>query len=452
MSERRSSDGKTEVRARFTAEPGAPTGKPQASPLLSSTPPTVAKSLVKSYPYLLIVNKALSIFTWTNDDYWVNLIIVCMYSLLVVYFENIITWSGHLVVVAILALYALLNHKITQETTLKPTLDDVVQALTTTCIKADMLLDPITSLALSAHDIKRLLFTTVFLTPLYLIVTLVVIPPRTILLVVGVYLLTYHSVYMRVTRRIIWKLKIARLICFYLTGLDFQNRNHIFAAAFAKVQKGNTNNGLGDPNKPVRFAYVVYENQRRWLGIGWTANLLSYERAPWTDEFLNESPSVDKFELPSPDNDYSSGSSAMPMASGATWRWVDKSWRLDLTNDGAITLNKRSKTTADPGPDEGFIYYDNVWKKPSTEDSYSKYTRRRRWVRTAELTFAKAGTTEKESEKSIDIPLESSDQKSGKKLRFAESDVSITSEVDDDAIHASLEDEKSPLVQDKKND
>ena len=204
MSERRSSDGKTEVRARFTAEPGAPTGKPQASPLLSSTPPTVAKSLVKSYPYLLIVNKALSIFTWTNDDYWVNLIIVCMYSLLVVYFENIITWSGHLVVVAILALYALLNHKITQETNLKPTLDDVVQALTTTCIKADMLLDPITSLALSAHDIKRLLFTTVFLTPLYLIVTLVVIPPRTILLVVGVYLLTYHSVYMRVTRRIIW--------------------------------------------------------------------------------------------------------------------------------------------------------------------------------------------------------------------------------------------------------
>lgn len=444
MSEQRVSEEGSEVRARFTTEPGTTETRPQTSPLLSSTPPTVAKSLVKSYPYLLIVNKTLSVLTWTNDDYWVNLTLVCLYSLAVVYFEDIITWSGHLVIVAILALYALLNHKITQETNLKPTLDDVVQALTTTCIKADMLLDPVTSLALSAHDIKRLLFTTVFLTPLYLILTLMVVPPRTLLLVVGVYLLTYHSAYMRVTRRIIWKLKLARLICFYLTGLDFQNRNHLFAAAFAKVQKGNSNNGFGDPNKPVRFAYVVFENQRRWLGIGWTANLLSYERAPWTDEFLNESPSVDKFELPSPENNYSFGTSSMPIASGATWKWVDKSWRLDLTNDGAITLNKRSKTTADPGPDEGFIYYDNVWKKPTTEDSYSKYTRRRRWVRTAELTFDKAGSAT-ESDKSIDDSAE----KSGKRLRFAESNEASAPE--EDSIHAAL-DAESTEITDKKND
>lgn len=424
--ERRTSEDSPEVRARFLAGPGSAADAPQTSPLLSSTPPTVAKSLVKSYPYLLIVNKALSLLTWTNDDYWVNLIIVSVYSLVVVYFEDIVTWSGHLVVVAILALYALLNRRITQETSLKPTLDDVVQALTTTCIKADMLLDPITSLALSAHDIKRLLFTTVFLTPLYLIITLVVVPPRTILLVVGVYLLTYHSAYMRVTRRMVWKLKIARLICFYLTGLDFQNRNHIFAAAFAKVQKGTTANGLADPSKPVRFAYVVYENQRRWLGIGWTANLLSYERAPWTDEFLNESPSIDKFELPSPDNDYSFGLLSVPMASGASWRWVDKSWRLDLTNDGAITINKRSKTTADPTADEGYIYYDNVWKKPTTDDSYSKYTRRRRWVRTAELTFDKHGDSNTE-------PVDSAG--SGKKLRFADTE--------DESVHAVLEDKKN---------
>lgn len=102
-------------------------------------------------------------------------------------------------------------------------------------------------------------------------------------------------------------------------------------------------------------------------------SMLSYERTPWTDEFLNEAPSPENFHLPEE-------------TSSMVWRWVDKTWRLDMTNDGAIQVpNSKARTAADPSPDEGFIYYDNTWKKPSKEDSFSKYTRRRRWVRTAEL-------------------------------------------------------------------
>ena len=128
---------------------------------------------------------------------------------------------------AILISYALLNNKIIKEANLHPTLDDVVQALTSTCVKADILLLPITSLSLTAYDIKRLIFTTLFLTPVYLVVTFLLIKPRTILLLTGVYLLTYHSSYSIVTRRILWKLKIVRLIFFYLTGLDLsETKNH----------------------------------------------------------------------------------------------------------------------------------------------------------------------------------------------------------------------------------
>ncbi|CAK7902723.1 hypothetical protein CAAN1_16S02872 [[Candida] anglica] len=384
---------------------------PQTSPLLSSTPPIVAKSLIKSYPYLLILNKLLSIFTWTNDDYWVNLIVICIYGFTVLYFEKLVTWAGHLIIVGIITLYAVLNQKIVEETNLHPTLDDVVQALTTTCIKADMLLAPITSLSLNAYDIKRLLFTTVFLTPIYLIISFFVIKPRIILLATGLHILSYHSAYSRVTRKMLWKIKFVRLLCFYLTGLDFSTaKNHsLFAAAFAKVQKnatgntsksssGNSSGGLaGNDGKPVRFTYAIYENQRRWLGIGWTSNLLSYERTPWTDEFLNESSSIESFQLPNAENsNYSFGhqQSSQLVANGANWRWVDKTWRLDLTNDGAITLsnNKRSRTTANPSTDDGYIYYDNVWKKPTTEDSFGKYTRRRRWIRTAELVFNGSGS------------------------------------------------------------
>ncbi|EDK43005.1 conserved hypothetical protein [Lodderomyces elongisporus NRRL YB-4239] len=365
------------------------TTKPQSSPLLSSTPPLVSKALVNAYPYLLIVNKILSIATWTNEDYWVNVVLLALYALFVLYFEQVVTWLGHLLIAAAITLYAVLNNRIIEEASLRPTLDDVVQALNATCLKADMLLLPITSLSLTAYDIKRLLFTTVFLTPIYLVLTFLFIRPRTILLFTGVFLMTYHSSYSIVIRRILWQIKLVRLICFYLTGLDLsQTRNHsLFAAAFAKVQS-NSQDGLGrGSTKPVRFTYVIYENQRRWLGIGWTSNLLSYERTAWTDEFLNESSSIETFKLPN-----TTDSNNLPITSdieGASWRWVDKTWRLDLTNDGAITLpaSKHSKTTANPTSDEGFVYYDNVWKKPTTEDSFSKYTRRRRWIRTAELIY-----------------------------------------------------------------
>lgn len=435
-----SPENETEVRAQFTtpslidgAAPRKET-KPQTSPLLSSTPPTVAKALIKAYPYLLIVNKTLSIFTWTNDDYWVNIVLMCVWGFGTLYFETVVTWFGHIVIVGIITLYALLNYRIEEETKLHPTLDDVVQALTTTCIKADLLLAPITSLSLNAYDIKRLLFTTVFLTPLYLIITFLVITPRTVLLMAGLYVLTYNSTYLRVTRKLLWKIKLARLLVFYLTGLDFSRaRNHsLFAAAFAKVQKNtlfNSEGNLdesGDGHKSVRFTYAIYENQRRWLGIGWTSNLLSYERTPWTDEFLNELSSIDTFQLPNPENNnYSFGSqqSNQLTLNGAKWRWVDKTWRLDLTNDGSITLpnSKRSKTTANPGPDEGFIFYDNTWKKPTTEDTFSKYTRRRRWIRTAELVLSEKPSEEVLATGSEKDAVETDSKvKKRKSLRFAE--------------------------------
>ncbi|WPK26059.1 hypothetical protein PUMCH_003404 [Australozyma saopauloensis] len=434
-----SSDG--DLRANFSdGNPiTAPEEKvqPQTLPLLSLTPPSVAKALIRAYPYLLIVNKTLSVATWTNDDYWVNAVIMCLYTFVVLYFETLMTWLGHLILVAVVVMYSVLNNKIMEETNLRPTLDDVIQALSTTCIKADILLTPVTTMALTAYDIKRLLFTTVFLTPVYLIVTFLLIPPRTILLFLGLFLLLYHLSFMRVTRRMLWKLKVARILCFYLTGLDFsQARNSsLFAAAFAKVQKAGTGlPRLGGFSSPVRFTYVIYENQRRWLGIGWTLNLLTYERAPWTDEFLNESSSLDHFELPNADNSLSSvlhpAAGDEPSLGSARWRWVDKTWRLDLTNDGAITLapGKRSKTTVQPTSDEGFIFTDNVWKKPSTEDSYSKYTRRRRWIRTAELVFnSTVGNASTVNEATSIGETSPSAARRRKSLRFADDDEDVAS-------------------------
>ncbi|OWB63507.1 hypothetical protein B5S31_g4235 [[Candida] boidinii] len=389
-----------QVRANFTGRSNKSTiinssmgfeKQPQSSPLLSSTPPTVSKSLIRSYPYLLFANKILGVLTWTNDNTWLSICLVLSCILLVSYFETIIIYLGHVLIAGIISLYVLLNNHLQKEEESNPTLDDMVQSLTTLSVRMDMLLFPITSLNLTAYDLKRLLFTTIFLSPIYIIISYFILPPRTMILWLIIFLTTYHSSWSRVTRKILWKSKTVRLLCFYITGLDFASqygdKNSLFKLAMNKTNKklqevysksdGSSGSKSGGA---IRFTYVLYENQRRWLGIGWTSNLLSYERAPWTDEFLNESQQPDEFELPQLDDD-----------SGMYWRWVDKTWRLDLTNDASIQLSSsKAKTTANPKPDDGFIYYDNTWKTPSTEDSFSKYTRRRRWIRTAELVSPKA--------------------------------------------------------------
>ncbi|AMD20272.1 HDL472Cp [Eremothecium sinecaudum] len=347
-----------------------------SSPLLNSTPPTVTKSLVKLYPYLIIADRALGTLIWTNDDVWESILMVICFIAGVSYFENLIKFFGHLLIVGILWGYSLLDKYVEETIRDRPTLDDIVQMMTRVVTKCDLMLSPIS--VLNCNDIKRLLFTMVFLSPVYMIITMFIVPPRKFILVAGVYLLTYHSSWSCVTRRLLWRFKLVRLLAFYVTGLDLEgvnkNQGGIFAVVHKKVKKlSGTNNGANDDGKPIRFTYVLYENQRRWLAIGWTANMLSYERSAWTDEFLNEAPPPDQFNLPEEN-------------SSMVWRWVDKTWRLDMTNDGAIHLpSSKPKTTATPNSDDGFIYYDNTWKKPSTEDSFSKYTRRRRWIRTAEL-------------------------------------------------------------------
>lgn len=371
------------MKIRKTIDPNASASIPvQSSPLLSSTPPVVSKCLIKAYPFLIYANKILAILTWTDENPFLPASVVLSSILTILYFEQIITYFGHLLPVLFLALFSLSCGFVEGQQQEHPTLDDVVHCLSTLASQSERLLLPVTSLNLSAYDLKRLLFTTVFLSPAYVIISYFILTPRTMLCAASIFLLTYHSPWSRVSRRLLWRSKTLRMVCFYVTGLDFDQqgaKSSLFKYAMRKTNKKLkevTRKATGGGKKgAVRFTYVLYENQRRWLGVGWTPNLLSYERTPWTDEFLNEAESPDNFELPQLEDD-----------SGMHWRWVDKTWRVDLTNDGGIQLpSTKSRTTADPKPDEGFIYFDNTWRNPTTEDSFSKYTRRRRWVRTAEL-------------------------------------------------------------------
>lgn len=365
------------------------------TPMMESTPSGISSAMVKLYPYLIVANYTLGVLTWSNENIWSSVLVVAGYIILVSQLSFITKFLGHIVIVAMLLGYTKLNQFIERTIYDHATIEDIVKIMNQVAYKFDLLFLPLTNL--DVNNIERLLLVMLVLSPIVIIINLLIIPPKRCLTILGVFLLTYHSPAAKVTRRLLWKFKTVRKLIYYTTGLnlggiDIDNNNEkkndtlianvqkqvnkkLSISTDSELTQNSSLKTLADDNKPIKFTYVLYENQRHWIGMGWKSSMLNYERTSWTDEFLNEAPSPDKFQLPPMDN-----------VSGMKWRWLDKTWRLDLTNDGAIDIgNNKLKTTADPTPDQGYIYYDNSWKRPSTEESFSKYTRRRRWIRTAEL-------------------------------------------------------------------
>lgn len=350
-----------------------------SSPLLTSTPPIVAKQLLKLYPYLIIMDRFLGVMTWNNhsDTYLANYLLITIFIIIVTYFEFLTKYIGHILLILLIWFYSLMDQYINSMVSAYPTLDDIILIMGSLSQKADLVQAPIT--ILNQQDITRLLFTITFFTPVYIILTNFVATPRQVITILGLYILTYHSPFCKWVRHNLWRFKLIRLAMFYLTGLSLGGLTHQDKNAFRKaietVARTSIPKDGEDPsgnNKGVKYTFVLYENQRRWIGIGWTASMLSYERECWTDEFLNPTSSPLHFRLPQDESDENQ------------WIWIDTQWHLDKTNDGSIQLNSReSALTSNPDDDEGFVYYDNTWKSPSLEDTFTKYTRRRRWVRTA---------------------------------------------------------------------
>lgn len=192
---------------------------------------------------------------------------------------------------------------------------------------------------------------------------------------------------MRVSRVILWRSASLRRFLALVTGLRFEepvkqagpNKNakegvETATATTATPALGNSKSnggtvqGGGGPQQEseltrairrarkgrdagVRFTFIIYENQRRWVGLGWTNSLFAYERAAWTDEHNNSVPPRDQFELPEVED-----------GSNMRWMWVEGSrWRVDGVPDEAVAGSDDQKEWDYDGPGGrmGWVYYDN---------------------------------------------------------------------------------------------
>ncbi|KAF3926856.1 hypothetical protein ABW20_dc0103543 [Dactylellina cionopaga] len=370
----------------------------QKSPLLVSTPPQVTKALSQIYPYAKFANQAAGLLTWTTEDPWESFLLVASFWAVTLYGDLVIRWLGNVLVVLVLALGMFARNYGKKEE--HPSLDDILDTLQLLAARLTILTEPFSSLAafLSVGQspttatmgptLITLFIRILFVSPVWIGLCMPpfhIITSRRVVMFVGTTFFSWHSRPARVTRTILWRSAMVRDICERITGLNLtpqevqppplpprnpQGRkgsedklshkrtpSSVVASHFKNKSSplGNLNQHRGTA-PGVRFTFSIYENQRRWLGVGWTSSLFAYERPAWTDEHLSACPPMEEFQLPEAKN-------------GMKWQWVNgHKWQVEGEEDGKKEGN-------------GWVYYDNKWRNGKRgADSWSAYTRRRRYI------------------------------------------------------------------------
>lgn len=339
------------------------------SPLLVATPPPITRALAYSHPFLLPLNSFVGLITWTTGDPWQSFLLVASFWVVVLYSDIIILYAGPILVVVglILGMYGRRYSPLSSSASTaskhmrkasadsarqQKTLDDIVETLRTFTTRCNIILGPLLELtdflstqrtatsATTRPALTALFLRIILITPIWIILTLppfYLITTRRIIMVVGTTILTYHSRPARVSRVILWRSRAVRRLCSMVTGLSVAENSNTSQKSQAQGMGLNiATKRRGDDG--VRFTFIVYENQRRWLGIGWTYSLFPAERSAWTDEHLNTVAPKDSFQLP----DVRTGD--------AKWRWVEGSeWRVEGADGPAGGKNNN----------DGWIFYDN---------------------------------------------------------------------------------------------
>lgn len=243
------------------------------------------------------------------------------------------------------------------------TLDEIVETLKEFTGRCNALMEPMLEMtdflstqrtatsATTKPALTAMFMRLLIVTPFWFALTmppLRIITVRRVILIVGTISLTWHARVMRVCRTILWRSSTVRRVSAAVTGLRFDTpvKNPAAAQLQEAQNRGHrrTDSSRSAKSAGVKFTFIIYENQRRWIGLGWTHSLFAYERAAWTDEHNNSLPPKDDFELPHVED-----------GSRMEWQWAEGSrWRVDGVADehGAIDYEGTAGR-------QGWIYYDN---------------------------------------------------------------------------------------------
>ncbi|CDK24525.1 unnamed protein product [Kuraishia capsulata CBS 1993] len=331
--------------------------------LIQSTSPIITSALSSAFPYLLMIDKLLAAITWTNEDSYQGFLLIVIYGAAVRYWDNL---GSAIVPVAASMAFCCVSWTITtvsNESSDPPTLEEVVALLSNICTRCEILREPLKVLdSFTLVDFGKLLLSSVLLWPFYVFVLQRIYNTKWFSLIFGILALTYYSPWATASRCLLWRSSYVRTAAKAVTGLDVLLTSRHSKNPIATDHKVIYTSKTNDSEKQT-VEFQIFENQRRWIGMGWSGHLLPNERAPFTNEKFAACSGFEGFHFPE-----------MPEVTGKSfkWEWLDPKWQID------VSFNKGNDK-------EGWIYYDNYWDTPGFVDSISKYTRSRKWRRRATL-------------------------------------------------------------------
>ncbi|EEB87195.1 hypothetical protein MPER_15556, partial [Moniliophthora perniciosa FA553] len=92
----------------------------------------------------------------------------------------------------------------------------------------------------------------------------------------------------------------------------------------------------------LRFLFTIYENQRWWMGLDFTAALLPSERPSWSTQSGQPIQPPNLFTLPEDTVVYLRERDGKRVKRTATWRWEEPEWKvLVRKEDGATNRVER---------------------------------------------------------------------------------------------------------------
>lgn len=360
--------------------------------------PILASALANIFPYILFVDDFLEAVTWTNENPYRNVLWVAAYAFVVMYWAWLRLWAIPVVCVAVFLSVVWNTNSVLYDAKFneRPTVDEVLCALHNVTVRFELLLRPARNLRLSERNYATMAASAVLATPVHVFAMKSLLLPQHVLLFVGVFILTYHSPYAFASRRLLWRSAYVRRCVFLLSGIDGHRSRHDAPLTRAHdtisrtytpssadreppretipaLNKAQMVNDFSITQKTILSAtqlrqtvrFDILENERRWLGVGWSKLLLPNERSCFCYATLMmpaPDPACGHFSFPVyPDDLYT-----------YQWQWMDEEWILDLEFDH----------TSDA---EGWVYYGNAWELPRSYDGFSRYTRARKWTRRAVL-------------------------------------------------------------------
>ncbi|KAI6121381.1 integral peroxisomal membrane peroxin-domain-containing protein [Pisolithus sp. B1] len=443
------------VRPATPEVPPSPNPPPTLLEFVTSTPPPLTYELVALAPYIQVIRHLLEIVSWESswEESWLALgawWALCLFS------EATLKFFMPLAMLFVCGLRKWSSYdgpSISSQPATEATVHAVLSDLTT--IHALVPSSPFTDLPLPP---SLTLFRLAAFTYLpYLILTHFV-PLHICIAITGTLVFIHRARWARNTRATLARSAHLRWGYYHFRALlsgtplpspsspppSYDSRPISGFSEYASATSRSVDVDEPAPAQPVRFLFTVYENQRWWMGLDWTAALLPGERPAWCSAAQVPLPPPAAFSLPPPTVSYVTvGNGEARAKRVATWTWEEPEWRVVIKREGREGVWRveksppRDKDTSEDaagaaarmlraargrdsgrlagpsnGPEsdkageqhvddpsaiagaeddsatdpEGWVYADNKWEGLSSRGGIGKYTRYRRWTRIAKLT------------------------------------------------------------------